>query len=109
MSFDSTAKAAATALIEPKAPSRSFAEIPNCLIAAIAPSVVWVRFSKDGASSVLASADNATLVSSAVKPACAKVDATLAKLSLLTPKVVANLVISFSNDLNPIAPLPVTC
>ena len=59
MSLDSTANAAATALILPRIFSRSFVSIPNCLRAAIAPSVVSVILSKDGANSVFANAARA--------------------------------------------------
>ena len=45
----------------------------------------------------------------ALRPACANVLATSIKDALLTPYVVANLVISSVRALIPIAPLPVTC
>ena len=53
----------------PNTASRSPACNSNCLSAAIAPSVVSVKLSNEGASSVFANATRAILVSSAFKPA----------------------------------------
>ena len=69
MSPASTANLAATALIEPRAPSNSAVEIENCLIRAILPSTVLFRSSNDGASVLFAKAFNACSVSWADKPA----------------------------------------
>ena len=69
ISLDSTANCPATALIDPRAPSNSDVCNLNCLKAAIAPYVVFLRLSNVGAKSALARASNAILVTVADKPA----------------------------------------
>ena len=96
-------------MIDPRADSSSEVSNPNCLIAAIAPSVVSFKLSKDGASSVFAKASRAILVSLALIPAWASVEATSIKLLLLTPKFVASLVISSEILDNSDLLFPVTC
>ena len=56
MSSDSTANFLETALIAPSLPSRSTADILNCLIIAMAPSAVFSILVKVGANSVFAKA-----------------------------------------------------
>ena len=68
MSEASTAKLAAKALILPSSLSRSLASILNCLIAAIAVSVVFFISSKVGARVVLAKASSEILTSLAAIP-----------------------------------------
>ena len=94
ISEDSTANFPATALIDDNAPSSSSDWILNCLNIATAPSVVLVILSNVGARSVLAKACKDFLVSSALKPAWAKVIEALDKSFDDAPNAFPNLSIS---------------
>ena len=104
----STAKAAATAFILPRASSSSLADIPNCLIKAILPSTVLFKLSKDGARLVRANARTACSASLAANPAWARVTLREAKSLALTPKLVDKLVIVLDMPSSCALVLPVT-
>ena len=106
---DSTAKLPATALIELRTPSKSLASNLNCLIAAIAPSLVFSILSKVGARLDFASASSAVLVSLADRPVCAKIREMLTSSPEETPRPVDNLNISPLNPETPSIVFPVTC
>ena len=109
ISLASTANPAATALILPRAFSKSTVLIENCFISAILPSTVWLISLNVGASVVNANDFRACSVCLADNPAWLNVTATSAKDELLAPKLVDKLVIVFDSPSKPALVVPVTC